>query len=396
MYPKHANITLKTNTNDVVSDLFFSSYIFAYSKYGNKNNYCGLTTFNKIITNFVEDWYEHIKCDYKPIMDIEGNPYGMVTTIPYTLYDSPNLEISHLYIYELCTLARKNSLWEKKLIDEDKKKIETIMKPTELREILTTNSEKRFSMEFDDKIVSDGETLSIIYSELLPRELNFLCSFRDIKKSEECLNFAFKCWSTEFNNTINSLRNPLTSERDQSKRLTRSVYRFARSCEQLDLKIYYILNEMPKLIKKFDDELVPKYQNDRSIRPVLNDIVKDLHKFAPIYNDKYILELREKNRLNIQRIYPLSKALIRFYFNESGYSSDLATFEDYRKMMNSIRLMDGALKDKAVCDINPNLEFINNIYKKFYREQYELLKRFPSNGRKRKRVDWTSGDRGDE
>jgi hypothetical protein len=67
----------RNNSNEFDRELYFSSFVACdtLSRKGRKKSF--ITNFTKICTNYVMDWEEIIKVDYKPYARYKANPYGI-------------------------------------------------------------------------------------------------------------------------------------------------------------------------------------------------------------------------------------------------------------------------------------------------------------------------------
>ena len=383
----------RNNSNEFNRELYFSSFVVCATLSLKRQKKSFITNFTKICTNYVIDWEEVIKADYKPYAKYKANPYGMVMIIPTLQYENPET-----YIYNLGPIAKNAGLWEK--IDRgNTKEIHMLTESDEIKEALTKGEtfEGKYIKKFDDKEVSDAETLSMIYQHFEPEELNILCSHRDVNKSRDCMEYAFRCWSTNFNTVINSLDN--NSREDE---IMKSISDIARSCEQLEVKTRFILEGMPTVISKIEDKVMPAVAGDRGAKAVLNTLYKRLvdKDRAPHLNVDYVAELKNvQHRLNRGEIYPMNKALIGYFKNSyHGRDNTLPSFEIRDTMNKNILSMNQKLEEDSRIDseinqkeIKPKLEDIKKAYDELYRRE-PLLKRFPQKGRRREKINWEVGD----
>ena len=383
----------RNNSNEFNRELYFSSFVVCATLSRNGQKKSLITNFTKICTNYVIDWEEIIKVDYKPYAKYKANPYGMVMIIPTLQYENPET-----YIYNLGPIAKNAGLWEK--IDRgNTKEIHMLTESDEIKEALTKGEtfEGKYIKKFDDKEVSDAETLSMIYQHFEPEELNILCSHRDVNKSRDCMEYAFRCWSTNFNKVINSLDN--NSPEDE---IMKSISDIARSCEQLKVKTRFVSEGIPAVISKIEDKVMPAVADDRGAEAVLKTLYKRLvdKDRAPHLNVDYVAELKGQYRLNRGEIYPLNKALIGYFKNSyHGRDNPLQSFGIRDTMYKNIKSMNQKLEeyskiDSEICqkEINPNLKEIKKAYDELYRREYPLLKRFPQKGRWEEKINWEVGD----
>jgi hypothetical protein len=341
----------------------------------------------------VIDWEEVIKVDYKPYAKYKANPYGMVMIIPTLQYENPET-----YIYNLGPIAKNAGLWEK--IDRRyTKEIHMLTESDDIKEALTKGEtfDGKYIKKFDDKEVSDAETLSMIYQHFEPEELNILCSHRDVNKSRDCMEYAFRCWSTNFNTVINSLDN--NSPEDE---IMKSISDIARSCEQLEVKTRFVLEGIPTVISKIEDKVMPAVAGDRGAKAVLNTLYKRLvdKDRAPHLNVDYKAVLKGQYRINRGVIYPLNKALIGYFKNNyHGRDNPLQSFGIRDTMNKNILSMNQKLEEYSKIDseiyqkeIEPNLKGIKKAYDELCRRVYPLLKPFLQKGRWGEKINWEVGD----
>ena len=384
----------RNNSNEFNRELYFSSFVVCetLSLKGQKKSF--ITNFTKICTNYVIDWEEIIKADYKPYARYKANPYGMVMIVPTPQYENR----PETYIYELYPIAKNEGLWEK--IDRRyTKEIHMLTESGEIKEALTKGETFKGECikEFDDKEISDAETLSMVYQHFEPEELNILCSHRDVNKSRDCMEYAFRCWSTNFSTVIRSLDNNSPGDR-----IMKSISDIARSCEQLEVKTGFILEGMPTVIGKIEDEVIPAVAGDRGAKAVLNMLYKRLvdEDRAPHLNVDYIAVLNGQYRLNRGEIYPLNKALIGYFENSyHGRDNTLQSFGIRETMNKNIKSMNQKLKEDSKIDseiyqkeIEPNLKEIKKVYDELCRRVYPLLKPFLQKGRWGEKINWEVGD----
>jgi hypothetical protein len=279
------------------------------------------------------------------------------------------------------------------------KEIHMLTESDEIKEALTKGEtfKGKYIKKFDDKEVSEAETLSMIYQHFEPDELNILCSHRDVNKSRDCMEYAFRCWSTNFNTVINSLDN--NSPEDG---IMKSISDIARSCEQLEVKTGFILEGMHTVINKIQDKVIPAVAGDRGAEAVLKTLHKRLvdEDKAPHLSVDYVAELNGQYRLNRGEIYPLNKALIGYFKNSyHGRDNTLQTFERRETMNKNITSMNQKLEEDSKIDseiyqkeIKPNLEEIKKAYNELYPREYNLLRRFQQKGNRREIINWEVGD----
>lgn len=397
MYSEESRTAINRNNLDEFDrELYFSSFVVCETlslKGQKKSLITNITNFTKICTNYVIDWEEVIKVDYKPYAKYKANPYGMVMIIPTLQYENPET-----YIYNLGPIAKNAGLWEK--IDRGyTKEIHMLTESDEIKEALTKGEtfEGKYIKKFDDKEVSDAETLSMIYQHFEPEELNILCSHRDVNKSRDCMEYAFRCWSTNFNTVINSLGN--NSSEDE---IMKSISDIARSCEQLEVKTRFILEGIPTVISKIEDKVMPAVAGDRGVKAVLNTLYKRLvdKDRAPHLNVDYFAVLKGQYRINREVIYPLNKALIGYFKNSyHGRDNTLQSFGIRDTMNKNILSMNQKLEEDSRIDteiyqkeIKPNLNEIKRVYNELYQREYSLLRRFPQRGKWREIFNWEVGD----
>jgi hypothetical protein len=248
------------------------------------------------------------------------------------------------------------------------------------------------------------------------------------------MEYAFRCWSTNFNTVINSLDN--NSPEDE---IMKSISDIARSCEQLEVKTRFVSDGIPTVICKIEDKVMPAVADDRGAKAVLNMLYKRLvdKDRAPHLNVDYFAVLKGQYRINREVIYPLNKALIGYFKNSyHGRNNTLQSF-GIRDTMNKnilsmeavsqliltskMRLLFGfralyaflfrpilncwtasmnqKLEEDSRIDteiyqkeIKPKLEDIKKAYDELYRREDPLLKRFPQKGRRREKINWEVGD----
>lgn len=383
----------RNNSNEFNRELYFSSFVVCATLSLKRQKKSLITNFTKICTNYVIDWEEVIKVDYKPYAKYKANPYGMVMIIPTLQYENPET-----YIYNLGPIAKNAGLWEK--IDRRyTKEIHMLTESDDIKEALTKGEtfDGKYIKKFDDKEVSDAETLSMIYQHFEPEELNILCSHRDVNKSRDCMEYAFRCWSTNFNTVINSLDN--NSPEDE---IMKSISDIARSCEQLEVKTRFVLEGIPTVISKIEDKVMPAVAGDRGAKAVLNTLYKRLvdKDRAPHLNVDYKAVLKGQYRINRGVIYPLNKALIGYFKNNyHGRDNPLQSFGIRDTMNKNILSMNQKLEEYSKIDseiyqkeIEPNLKGIKKAYDELCRRVYPLLKPFLQKGRWGEKINWEVGD----
>jgi hypothetical protein len=211
------------------------------------------------------------------------------------------------------------------------------------------------------------------------------------------MEYAFRCWSTNFNTVINSLDN--NSPEDE---IMKSISDIARSCEQLEVKTRFVSDGIPTVICKIEDKVMPAVADDRGAKAVLNMLYKRLvdKDRAPHLNVDYFAVLKGQYRINREVIYPLNKALIGYFKNSyHGRNNTLQSFGIRDTMNKNILSMNQKLEEDSRIDteiyqkeIKPKLEDIKKAYDELYRREDPLLKRFPQKGRRREKINWEVGD----
>jgi len=389
------NCKNKNNAKDFNRELYFMSYIVCNTLNLKGKKDCGVTTFTKICTNYVEDWNEIIKHHYQPYADIKPNPYGMVTKIPMNTFQT-----EYAFIYELDNFANNMNLWKKNDTDG---KIEFLIDKERLEKILKfkkdENGQKVISKNFTEAEIGNAETLSMIYQHFEPFELNILCSFKDINKANWCIEYAFRCWSYDFYNAVQLIKN-----NGSEKEIMRCISHIARSCEQIEMKTDLIINKMPCLIQRIEDEILPEASDDRIVKRNLTSLYNRLaeEKMAPYFDDRFILVLKQKYKMNREKIYPLNKALISYYKDKYEKNSENYGFDVYKikkEMKSNINAMKEAYEKPSIitCEENEfesNIEKILDIYNILYEKEYVLLRRYISDGKRKERIDWGNVDDG--
>ena len=383
----------RNNLKEYIGELYFSSFVVGYTISLKGLKKCGITNFTKICTNYVIDWEELINVDYKPYADTKANPYGMVT-----IFYTPHYEnVEYNYVYNLDTIAKSAGLWEK----TDRgytKEVHMLAESNEIRRLLLKG--KTFGGKditiFDKRKVGDAETLSMIYQHFGPKELNILCSHRDVNKSKDCMEYAFRCWSTDFNAVIDLL--DINGPEDK---LMKNISNIARSCEQLEVKTRFIFEDMPKVIGKIQGEVMPAVADDRAARDTLDVFYERLvgEGRAPHLNEDYVAILNGQYRLNRKEIYPLNKALIDYFENSYRRDYNLQSFEIRDTMNKNIQSMGQKLEEESLIDteiypkeIRPNLNEIKRAYNELYQREFNLLRRFKPMGKRGEKVNWEVGD----
>jgi hypothetical protein len=211
------------------------------------------------------------------------------------------------------------------------------------------------------------------------------------------MEYAFRCWSTNFNTVINSLDN--NSPEDE---IMKSISDIARSCEQLEVKTRFVLEGIPTVISKIEDKVMPAVAGDRGAKAVLNTLYKRLvdKDRAPHLNVDYKAVLKGQYRINRGVIYPLNKALIGYFKNNyHGRDNPLQSFGIRDTMNKNILSMNQKLEEYSKIDseiyqkeIEPNLKGIKKAYDELCRRVYPLLKPFLQKGRWGEKINWEVGD----
>ena len=380
MYLKESRTkTNSRNLGESSRELYFSSFIACNTLSYKGRKKCGITEFTKICTNYVIDWEEITKADYKSYAWCEANLYGMVMVVATPYYE----DHPATYIYDLGPIAKNVGLWEKIDKGYGRKDVHMLAKPDEIGEILTKGEtfEGSYIKKFTHKEVGEAETLSIIYQHFEPDELNILCSHRDVNKSRACMEYEFMRWSNNFNKLIK-----LLDTNGPEDKIMRSIYNITHSCEQLEVKTGFILKGMPDVISKIENEVIPAV--DRPEKAVLKTLHNRLvgESRAPYLNNDYVAVLTKQYKLNRGEIRPLNEALIDYYLENSYHGRDynLQSFEMRDTINKNITYMNQKLEEDSKIDsgitqkeIKPNLEEIKKVYNELYRREYPLLEHFP-------------------
>jgi len=302
-YPRNKHEPSRFN-----KELYFLSYITCKaSEFGTPDIY-SITKHTKIVANYAYDW-KSIGAGYTPNILRKANPFGMVAAIWQTPYEGPKK------IYDLGSVARTKGLW---CIEEGKeyKPVKMLIGSESLEKILVSVDQKsKFEFKFTQAQIGSADFLAELYSKFNTKELNILASHRTIPDSNECINYQFKIWETNFQKFW--AKKPWSEGFDQED--INSVCRMAEACVQIETKTDYIFNKIADVLTKLESIHDMDEFGSLEKRYILGILSKFLEtsKLTPT-DDANFTEAYSHNR---QYMSPITKAfinLIHHYLKNSG------------------------------------------------------------------------------
>jgi hypothetical protein len=332
--PPHKKSPHPINNKRFTREFYFMSYMPLNVIFLNNFKDLNITTFTKICTNYVEDWEENVQLEYQPQAGYNANPYGMVAYISGALFGG----VKEYYVYHPEQFPQ--DIWEVK-IEGTNKYVIPKMNIEDLKQILSEGNnsagELLISSPFDSTEIHTADCLSIIYQHLNLEELNILASHRDKFKSIDCLDYVHGAWAKLFNEILSSI------EKESSDLDIERLIKCASLCEQIEAKTYFVVNGVPKLLKKLKD-IAPKVDSEEKwAGAILDKMYKKILGKAPLFGNEeyenYFTDLRAKYTRYRTEICPLTKALLEVACDNFGHKNLINIERKQEEIKNAIKII---------------------------------------------------------
>lgn len=252
-----------------------------------------ITRATKYMVNFLHDFRDFA---YRTDMIFKPNPHGLVCAFSGDAVR--NISERDCYLKDLSTMAENYNWW--RYIEN-----ENVLKPlTDLK-----NADKEL---FSELFFDECKSLLKIYHNLSTEELNILASHRNEKDDNDCLEFEFRYWETNFSDIITKLEEIMETKfgfelsgkeyNELKEEITESDKKMYIACHEICKKALYSkkgINDVKCRLEKLREEKV-EYKNGPP-KIFINNIIKSIESKS----DPRIVTREKINRVYLMPFYLL-------------------------------------------------------------------------------------------
>lgn len=263
------------------------------------------TRLTKIAANLIVDWKKILQepGHYRIKLKNKPNPFGKVAYVPY-LHNQPP-------IYKLEPSASRVGMWE--IQKDDDESVVLLSSSAELGELLTTEA-----YGFQPLQLIQVDILSKLYCNLDTVQLNILVSHRDASSSEDCLEWVYRRWETNYQEILPILKAP--GRPGDFEKARDNALRMAICSGQIELKLRYVLSGIADVADRLQN-IREETMTDRYEREVVNAIISKIGE-ETAYSTGRKAAFYEYYSTNREYIYPITNAVATAFRKKTGESLD--------------------------------------------------------------------------